>query len=112
MGSLPDLTADLERLVKLAYPNCEALARGHVLPDDTICLCIQQGRPQLIQGALEMALELESCQLDSGWFHVHARAMAHQVYPDNQMYREDSQGQVQARSRLELTTTRLKTPIS
>lgn len=57
MGSLPELAADLERLVKLAYLNREAclldtLARGHVLPDHKICLYIQQGRPQLIQGAV------------------------------------------------------------
>lgn len=97
MGSLPELAADLERLVKLAYLNCEAclldtLARGHVSPDNKICLYIRQGRPQLIQGAVEMALELELCQLACSWCHVLARAMAHQVYPDNQRYREDSQG--------------------
>ena len=71
--SLPELAGDIERLVRLAYPNgspemLEALAKDHfvdAVQDDEICLRIAQGRPTTLRQALEIALELESFALAS-----------------------------------------------
>ena len=68
---LPELSADIERLVRLAYPNgtaemLEALAKDQFIDavqDDDIRLRIAQGRPMTLRAALEIALELESFAL-------------------------------------------------
>ena len=69
--SYPELVSDLERLVKLAYPGAEAelqdtLAKDQfidAIPDEETRIKVRQGRPKNIQGALEIALELESYRL-------------------------------------------------
>lgn len=66
--SYPELVSDLERLVKLAYPNAEAelqdtLAKDQfvdAIVDEEIRMKVRQGRPKNVQCALEVALELES----------------------------------------------------
>ncbi len=71
--SLPELVEDVERLVRLAYPDAaptilEVLAKDHfvdALTDDDMKLRIRQSRPGSLQQALETALELESYQLVS-----------------------------------------------
>ena len=66
---LPELAEDIERLARLAYADApptlvDTLARDQLvdcLPDDDMRL--RQERPQTLQRALELALELESFQL-------------------------------------------------
>lgn len=68
--SLPEMSEDIERLSRLAYPDApptlrDVLARDQfmdALPDEDIRLRIKQERPQTLRKALEMALELESFQ--------------------------------------------------
>ena len=79
--SLPELASDLERLVKLAYPQAESelqdtLAKDQfidALPDDESRMRVRTGRPQNIQHALEVALEIESYHLADRWSHRAAR---------------------------------------
>ena len=71
--TLPELAEDVERLVRLAYPEAtssmvEVLAKDHFvdsLPDEDMRLRIRQHRPSTLRAALETALELESYQLAS-----------------------------------------------
>jgi hypothetical protein len=68
---LPALTEDIERLARLAYADApptiiDTLARDQFvdsLPDDDMRLRLRQERPQTLQRALELALELESFHL-------------------------------------------------
>jgi hypothetical protein len=68
---LPELAEDIERLARLAYADApptlvDTLARDQFvdcLPDDDMRLRLRQERPQTLQRALELALELESFQL-------------------------------------------------
>ena len=71
--SLPELSEDVERLVRLAYPDAaesmvEVLAKDQfidALPEEDMRLRIRQSRPATLRAALETALELESYQLAS-----------------------------------------------
>ena len=71
--SLPELAKDIERLVRLAYPDAaetmvEVLAKDQfvdALPEEDMQLRIRQNRPATLRAALEAALELESYQLAS-----------------------------------------------
>jgi len=66
--TLPALAEDVERLTRLAYPGAaesmiSTLAKDQfidALHDDDSRLRIRQLRPQTLQGALEIALEMES----------------------------------------------------
>ena len=66
--SLPELSEDVERLVRLAYPDAaesmvEVLAKDQfidALPEEDMRLRIRQSRPVTLRAALETALELES----------------------------------------------------
>ena len=68
---LPELAEDIERLVRLAYPDAdpamlEVLAKDQfidALPGDDARLRIRQMRPPTMRTALEYALELESFEL-------------------------------------------------
>ena len=68
--SLPELAEDIERLVRLAYPDAaetmvEVLAKNQfvdALPEEDMRLRIRQNRPAMLRAALEAALELESHQ--------------------------------------------------
>jgi len=70
---LPELAEDIERLVRLAYPEAqsemsEVLAKDQfidALTDEDIRLRIRQSHPKSLRGALETALQLESYQLAS-----------------------------------------------
>ena len=69
--SLPALAEDIERLARLSYPDApesimDTLARDQfidALPDEDMRLHLEQERPQTLQRAQEIALELESFQL-------------------------------------------------
>ena len=71
--TLPELAEDVERLVRLAYPDAtepmvEVLAKDQFvnsLPEEDMRLRIRQHRPATLRAALETALELESYQLTS-----------------------------------------------
>lgn len=71
--TLPELAEDVERLVRLAYPDAaepmvEVLAKDQFvdsLPEEDMRLRIWQHRPATLRAALETALELESYQLAS-----------------------------------------------
>ena len=71
--TLPELAEDIERLVRLAYPEAaesmvEVLAKDQFvdsLPEEDMRLRIRQHRPATLRAALETALELESYQLAS-----------------------------------------------
>ncbi len=71
--SLPEPMEDIERLVRLAYPQAEptmleVLAKDHfidALADEDMRLRLRQARPESLQQALETALELESYRLAS-----------------------------------------------
>ncbi len=71
--TLPELAEDIERLVRLAYPEAglgmqEVLAKDQFvdsLVDEDMRLRIRQNRPASLRQALEAALELESYQLAS-----------------------------------------------
>ena len=71
--SLPELSEDIERLVRLAYPDAAesmvgVLAKDQfvdALPEEDMRLRIRQSRPATLRAALETALELESYQLAS-----------------------------------------------
>ena len=71
--SLSKLAEDIERLVRLAYPNAaesmvEVLAKDQfvdALPEEDMRLRIRQNHPVTLRAALETALELESYQLVS-----------------------------------------------
>ena len=71
--SLPELAEDIERLVRLAYPDAaesmvEVLAKDQfvdALPEEDMRLHIRQNRLATLRAALETALELESYQLAS-----------------------------------------------
>ncbi|CAB4016330.1 Hypothetical predicted protein [Paramuricea clavata] len=68
---LPALAEDIERLARLAYADApptitDTLARDQFvdsLPDDDMRLRLRPERPQTLQRALELALELESFHL-------------------------------------------------
>ena len=72
--SLAELAEDVERLVRLAYPEAdeamvEVLAQDQfidALPEEDIRLRIRQNKPTTLRDALRMALELESYQLACG----------------------------------------------
>ena len=69
--SLPALAEDIERLARLSYPDAsesitDILARDQfvdALPDEDMRLRLKQERPQTLQRAQEIAVELESFQL-------------------------------------------------
>ena len=69
--TLPSLAEDVERLTRLAYPNAAeemitTLSRDQfvdALQDEDTKLRVRQLRPQTLQRALEVALELESYRL-------------------------------------------------
>ena len=68
--SLAELAEDIERLVRLAYPNTtesmvEVLSKDHFLPDEEVQLRIRQIKPTTLRETLALALELESYQLAS-----------------------------------------------
>ena len=71
--TLAELAEDVERLVRLAYPEAdesmvEVLAKDQfvdALPDEDMRLCIRQNKPATVRDALRLALELESYQLAS-----------------------------------------------
>lgn len=71
--TLPELAEDIERLVRLAYPDAaesmvDVLAKDQfmdALPEEDMRLRIRQHRPATLRAALETALELESYQLAS-----------------------------------------------
>jgi hypothetical protein len=71
--SLAAMAEDLERLGRLAYPDApgnlqNVLSRDQFidgLPDADMRLRVKQERPQSLQHALELAMELESFQLAS-----------------------------------------------
>jgi len=70
---LAELAGDIERLVRLAYPDAtepmvEVLAKDQfvdALPEEEMRLRIRQHKPASLRDALAIALELESCQLAS-----------------------------------------------
>ena len=67
---LPELAEDIERLVRLAYPQTtqtmlDLLAKDQFvdsLPDEDMRLRIRQSRPESLREALRMVVELESFQ--------------------------------------------------
>jgi hypothetical protein len=69
--SLPELAEDIERLVKLAYPEAtsavlDTLAKDQfidALVDDELRLRVAQGRPSTLRAALGVSLEIESFTL-------------------------------------------------
>ena len=71
--TLPELVEGIESLTRVAYPDAsqelqDVLARDHfidALTDEDLRLRIRQAKPQSLQKALEIALELESFQLAS-----------------------------------------------
>ena len=71
--TLPELAEDIERLVRLAYPDAaplmlEVLAKDQfvdALADEDMRLRVRQSRPATLRKAVEAALELESYQLAS-----------------------------------------------
>ena len=71
--TLPELVEGIESLTRAAYPDAsqelqDVLARDHfidALTDEDLRLRIRQAKPQSLQEALEIALELESFQLAS-----------------------------------------------
>ena len=71
--TLPELVECIESLTRAAYPDAsqelqDVLARDHfidALTDEDLRLRIRQAKPQSLQKALEIALELESFQLAS-----------------------------------------------
>lgn len=71
--TLAELAEDVERLVRLAYPEAaesmvEVLAKDQfvdALPDEDMRLRIRQNKPTTLRDALGLALELESYQLAS-----------------------------------------------
>ena len=71
--TLADLSSDIERLSKLAYPDAsselqDVLARDQFvdsLTDEDMRLRLKQERPKTLQNTLELAMELESLQLAS-----------------------------------------------
>ena len=71
--TLAELAEDVERLVRLAYPDAteamvEVLAKDQftdALPEEDTRLRIRQNKPATLKDALRIALELESCQLAS-----------------------------------------------
>ena len=72
-GSLLELSEDVERLVRLAYPDAaesmvEVLAKDQFidsLPEEDMRLRIRQSRPATLRAASETALELKLYQLAS-----------------------------------------------
>lgn len=94
--SPPERAADLERLVRLAYPRAQSdlqdtLAKDQfkdALLDDESHIRIRHGRPESIQGALRLALEMESYHLANRWRHLHTRGTVRQVYTVGQIVRE------------------------
>ncbi len=80
--SLPELMEDIERLVRLAYPEAapamlEVLAKDHfveALSDEDMRLRIRQSRPETLLRVLETALELESYQ--QGTFEARSSSAA------------------------------------
>ena len=81
--TLAELAQDVERLVRLAYPEAaesmvEVLAKDQfvdALPDEDMRLRIRQNKPAMLRDALRLALELESYQIASkqrSKFHVRA----------------------------------------
>ena len=81
--SLPDLVEDIERLAHLSYPDApesitDTLARDQfvdALPDKDMRLRLKQERPQTLQRAQNIALELESFQLANRQMRVRVRAV-------------------------------------
>ena len=71
--SLPELAEDIERLVRLAYPDAaepmvEVLSKDQfvdALPEEDMRLRIRQNKPATLRDALAVALELESYRLAS-----------------------------------------------
>ena len=71
--TLAELAEDVERLVRLAYPEAhesmvEVLAKDQfvdALPDEDTRLRIRQNKPATVRDALRLALELESYQIAS-----------------------------------------------
>ena len=71
--TLAELAEDVERLVRLAYPEAaeamvEVLAQDQfidALPEEDMRLCICQNKPASLRDALRIALELQSYQLTS-----------------------------------------------
>ncbi len=73
--SLAELAEDVERLVRLAYPNAsepicmvEVLANDQfvdALPEEDMRLRIRQSKPSTLRDSLAVALELESYQIAS-----------------------------------------------
>ena len=71
--TLAELAEDVERLVRLAYPEAaesmvEVLAKDQfvdALPDEDMRLRIRQNKPTTLRDALRLALELESYQIAS-----------------------------------------------
>jgi len=71
--TLAELAEDVERLVRLAYPEAteamvEVLAKDQfvdALPEEDMRLRIRQNKPVMLRDALRLALELESYQLAS-----------------------------------------------
>ncbi len=78
--SLAALAEDIERLGRLAYPEAapelqNVLSRDQfidALPDEDMRLRTKQERPQSLQRALEVAMELESFQIASRQRHYRA----------------------------------------
>ena len=81
--SLPALAEDIERLARLSYPDApesitDTLARDQfvdALPDEDMRLRLKQERPQTLQRAQEIALELESFQLANRQTRARVRAV-------------------------------------
>lgn len=96
--TLPELAEDVERLVRLAYPEAaepmvELLAKDQfvdALPEEDMRLRIHQNKPVTLQDALRIALELESYQLASKQRAKFVREAQLEEYPARQSRTEDS----------------------
>ncbi len=108
--SLPELSEDVERLTRLAYPDAaesmvDVLARDQLIdamPDEEMRLRIRQGRPQTLRGALELALELESYQL-AGRQRAKVVREVHLDRGASSGYRQQTQASTQSLGRGEMS---------
>ena len=100
--TLPELAEDVERLVRLAYPDAtepmvEVLAKDQFvdsLPDEDMRLRIRQHRPATLRAALETALELESYQLASKQRTRFVKEIQLEEHPVQQVLQSSARGTV------------------
>ena len=100
--TLPELAEDVERLVRLSYPDAtepmvEVLAKDQFvdsLPDEDMRLRIRQHRPATLRAALETALELESYQLASKQRTRFVKEIQLEEHPMQQVLQSSARGTV------------------